>query len=293
MPSPLFALTPQLSLQSPLFVASGTLGFADTIEGLVDLSAVGALITPTVTRSPRQGNPMPRTVEATGGLIHALGLPNPGIEAFLERELPRLCQLPCPTIVSVCGETLEDWKELANALECRQGVCALELNLTPFALFERGFLRGEIPNEAETLKHIRQAVGTVRAQTALPLIAKLPALGAEIGLSAKTAIEAGADIVAVSQALPAVSVRLSSREFRLPFVVGGLSGPAIKPLALYQVWRVRQTVSAPIIGSGGIMSAEDMEEFWVAGANAVAVGIANLVQPSTLANLAKRSLLVP
>lgn len=281
-------LTPILTLRSPVLVASGTLGFADTLEGLVDLSDVGAFITPTITLSPRLGNPMPRTVEVTGGLVHATGLPNPGLEGFLKAEMSRLASLPCPVVVSLCGESLEDWKRLGAAFNGFPEVVGLELNLLPLALHSEGFLQGAVPSEAESLEHIQKALKAVRSVTSLPLIAKLPSVGAEIGLAAKVAEEAGADLIAVSQAFPAVAVRLSSREFRLPSVVGGLSGPAIKPLALYQVWRVRQAVSLPIIGSGGIMTVEDAEEFQVAGANAIAVGIANLILPSTLAVLASR-----
>ncbi len=288
MPTASFLLTPNHSLQSPVLAASGTLGFADTTEGLVDFAEVGAFVTPTLTVNPRLGNPMPRTVEVTGGLIHATGLPNLGVEAFVEQDLPRLRKLPCPIIVSICGETPEDWEQLGAMLERTEGVFALELNLTPLALHEEGFVQGAIPSESESLSRIRQALKAVRAQTRLPLIAKLPSVGIEIGLAAKTAVDTGADVIAVGQAFPAVAVRLSSRELRLPYVVGGLSGPAIKPLALYQVWRVRQSISAPIIGSGGIMSADDAEEFMIAGADAVAIGIASLVKPSTLANCAKR-----
>lgn len=273
-------LTPSLTLPSPFLSASGTLGFTDTIQGLVDLIGCGGYITPTITRHARNGNPMPRTVEATAGLIHATGYPNPGIDAFLENVYPNLTALPCPLIINIAGETPSEWQYLASRLQEMQALSALELNLNPFD-------PQAVPSEHESLIAIHDAVKAVRQATSLPLIAKLPAVGAEVGRAAKAAVEAGADSVSVGQAFPAVAVRFSSREFRLPQIVGGLSGPAIKPLALYQTWRVAQVVDVPIIGGGGIMSHEDEEEFFVAGAKAVAIGIASMIHPSTLERLTK------
>ncbi len=278
-------LTPTCALPSPILIASGGLGFGDTLAGAVALEGAGAFITPTLTLSPRQGNHMPRTVEASAGLIHANGLPNPGLEASLVTDIPRLLSLPCPLIVSIHGENTEAWRTLAERLSAIRGVIALELNLTPTALHSDGFLRGDTPNEAETLQYIAASLQTVRAATRLPLIAKLPNVGAEIGVASRAAVSAGADAIAVSQAFPAVAMRLSGRRFRLPGVAGGLSGPAIKPLALYQVWRVAQSVSVPIIGMGGVMNGEDALEFVMAGATAVGVGIANLIHPNTSAQV--------
>jgi dihydroorotate dehydrogenase (NAD+) catalytic subunit len=216
---------------------------------------------------------MPRTVEVSAGLIHATGYPNPGIEAFLNEVLPTLASLPSPLIVNIAGKTLEDWKYITARLQEAGAISAIELNLTPLD-------PQAAPSETESLSLIQAVVQAVRKSTSLPLIAKLPTVGAEVGYAARAAVEAGADIVAVGQALPAVAVRLSSHNFRLPNIVGGLSGPAIKPLALYQTWRVAQTVTVPIVGGGGIMTLEDAEEFFVAGAKAVSIGIASMIQPS-------------
>ncbi|HLJ54939.1 MAG TPA: hypothetical protein VKT77_07850 [Chthonomonadaceae bacterium] len=268
-------LAPHLTLSRPVIAAAGCFGFGETVSDLADASALGALVTPTITKSARPGNPMPRTAETAAGLLHSLGMPNPGLDAFLSEALPALRRLPCPAIVSLRGESEAEWSELARALY-GGGVKALELNLSVLSL----------DGEPAILKAIGAAVRSARRAGAGPLIAKLPAANVEIGAAARAAVDAGADAVAVSQAFPGVAVRLSSRRFRLPGISGELSGPCIKPLALYQVWRVAQTVKCPIIGSGGIMTAEDAVEFLIAGALAVGVGIASSIHPTAISNIA-------
>src|SRR5579871_1881322 len=278
-------LTPTLELASPLLAASGTFGYGDELADLTDGRALGALIAPTLTPQPRPGNAMPRTVEASASLLHATGLPNPGLQAFLTDRLPQMNALPCPIIVSILAETEGEWRQLAADLTAAGGVAALELNLTPLT-FLTGEHAGETPpSEAAQLERIAAAVGAVRAATMLPLIAKLPPIGVEVGRAAQVAVETGADVIAVSQAFPGVAVRLSRRRFTLPGVVGGLSGPCIKPLALYQVWRVAQEVKVPILGGGGIMNGEDALEFLMAGASAVTVGVANAIHPDVITRI--------
>lgn len=278
-------LTSSLVLRTPVVAASGTFGYGNDVLDLADNAELGALITPTLTLHPCSGNPMPRTVEAHSGLVHALGLPNPGLERFVREIAPILRDRPYPAIVSVWGAAVEEWERLAVALTATEGVGGLELNLMPAnLLFSERSAEPPVP-EAAQLEALASVVRAVRRSTSLPLIAKLPATGIEVGMAARAAVEAGADAVAVAQALPAVAVRLSGRAFRLPGVVGGLSGPAIKPLALYQVWRVAQCVEAPIIGSGGIMTADDALEFLMAGASAVAVGVASLIHPAACAHI--------
>jgi dihydroorotate dehydrogenase (NAD+) catalytic subunit len=283
-PSPKLAvrLGARLALPTPIIAASGTFGYGRELADLADPGRLGALVTPTVTHSPRPGNPMPRTAEATAGLLHATGLPNPGLERFCAEILPALSALGCPIIVSILGETPEEWALLASTLASMGIAAALELNLTPLPLLSYEHSGAPLPTEAELHAQIAAAVTAVRAASSLPLIAKLPAAGVEIGAAAQTAERAGADVIAVSQAFPAVAIRLSSRAPRFPGVVGGLSGPSIKPLALYQVWRVAQATELPVIGMGGIMTGEDALEFFVAGASAVAVGIANTIHPTTI-----------
>lgn len=280
-------LSPSLILPSPILAASGSFGYGEESADLADCRTLGALITPTLTHSPRTGNPMPRTVETAAGLLHSLGLPNPGLQAFLAHRMPALRALPCPVIVSILGESDSEWRQLAAELTQASGILALELNLTPLILLDAARTRQNLPTETALLQEISQTVSVVRSATELPLIAKLPPLGIDPARAAQAAADAGADVLAVGQSLPGIAVRLSVRRFRLPGVVGGLSGPCIKPLALYQVWRVRQSVTLPVIASGGIMNAEDALEFLVAGASAVAVGVANLIHPTAIAKITR------
>ncbi len=275
----LTSLTSSLVLRSPVLVASGTFGYGTEVLDLSASGDLGALITPTLTIEARSGNPMPRTVEAHSGLVHASGLPNPGLKHFAREVAPGLRDRTYPMIVSIWGESVGEWERLAEALTETGTVAGLELNLTPANLLFTENASEAPRSERVQLERLTAVVAAVRRKTNLAVIAKLPAFGMEVGRAAQAAVEAGADGVAVSQAFPAVAVRLSAHAFRLPGVVGGLSGPAIKPLALYQVWRVAQCVQVPIVGSGGIMTADDALEFLMAGASAVAVGVANLIHP--------------
>lgn len=268
------SLGTSLTLPTPVVAASGTFGYGDEVADLADIALLGGLITPTLTVLPRAGNPMPRTAETTAGLLHSLGMPNPGLSRFVSDRIPRLLALPCPVIVSIYGETTEEWQMLAEALDAA-GVGALEMNLSVLSL----------AGEAEILAGIERAVRAVRSVTLGPVIVKLPAANVEIGAAARAAESAGADAIAVSQGFPGVAVRMSSRRFRLPGVAGEVSGPCIKPMALYQVWRVSQVVQCPILASGGIMTGEDALEFLVAGASAVAVGIASSIHPTAIARI--------
>lgn len=278
-------LTPGMALPSPILAASGTFGFGEEVADLTDLSTPGALITPTLTLAPRAGNAMPRTSETAAGLLHATGYPNPGLHGFLTTVLPTLQKLPCACIVNIAGENEVEWKTLAETLAAEAGIVALELNLNPPCFWQEERTRETPPTEAELRRQIEAAVSAARGATALPIIAKLPAVGAEIGQAAQAAVEAGADGIAVSQAFPGVAARVGNRAFRFPGVVGGLSGPSIKPLALYQTWRVAQSVSVPILAGGGILTLEDALEFFLTGASAVTVGLTNLIHPNRIAHL--------
>jgi len=279
------SLTSSLVLSTPVLAASGTFGYGAEVLDLTDTAELGALITPTLTVDPCPGNPMPRTVEAHAGMLHALGLPNPGLESFIRETVPMLRDRSYPVIVSVWGDETDAWMHLAEALEETGVVAGLELNLMPANMLFTARSGAAPFAESAQLETLATTVSAVRCATRLPIIAKLPSMGLEIGMAARVAEEVGADCIAVSQAFPGVAVRLSAGAFRLPGVVGGLSGPAIKPLALYQVWRVAQCVTIPIIGSGGIMTADDALEFLMAGASAVAVGVASLIHPATCASI--------
>lgn len=264
----------KLALPGPVLAASGGFGYGDEIRDLADTASLGGLITPTITVLPRAGNPMPRTAEVSAGLLHSLGWPNPGLTCFLSDRLPALASLPYPVLVSIHGESDDEWRILADLLGAA-GVVALELNLSAIST----------DGEAVILRNIGRAVGTVRAASRLPLLAKLPAANVEIGAAARAALDAGADVLSVSQGFPGVAVRMSNRSFRLPGITGEVSGPCIKPLALYQVTRIAQAVKCPILASGGIMTGEDGLEFLVAGASAVAVGIASSIHPAAIARI--------
>lgn len=278
-------LTPQLTLKHPLLAAAGTFGWGDELADLADPAHLAALITPTLTLKPRDGNPMPRHAEAAAGLLHATGLPNPGLEEFLIDRAPRLRALPCPIVVNILGEDEAEWAALAKPLGEAGGIAALELNLTPAPLLASDYADQSLPSETELHARIDGAIRAVRGATSLPLFAKLPATGVEIGAAARTAEAAGADVISVSQAFPGLAVRLSQQSLRFAGGVGGLSGPCIKPLALYQVWRAAQCVSIPILGMGGVMTAEDVLEFFIAGASAVAAGVVNTIHPNVVSKL--------
>lgn len=280
-----------LMLSTPIIASAGTLGNGNELADLVDYSTLGALTTPTITVTPRTGSPMPRTADVTAGLLHATGLPNPGLETFLEQNLPVLRMLPCPVIVSILGTSSEEWGLLARTLTEAGGPAAIELNLMPLALLDAEKSLSPDAYAASLYggalrEYIVEAIQAARAATDLPLIAKLPSVGIDIGEAAQLAVAAGADCINVTQAFPGIAVRLSGRSCRFPGVVAGLSGPAVKPLALYQTWRATQVVTVPVIGGGGIMSGEDALEFFVAGAAAVGVGIANMISPSSISRIA-------
>jgi dihydroorotate dehydrogenase (NAD+) catalytic subunit len=183
-----------------------------------------------------------------------------------------LRKLQCPVIVSILGESVEEWRDLAASIGSNAGISGLELNLSEILL----------TGEASILRRIGKTVSAARVATTKPLIVKLPPANVEIGAGARAAAAEGADVIAVSQGFPGVAVRLSARKFRLPGVSGELSGPCIKPLALYQVWRVAESVDLPILASGGIMTGEDALEFLLAGDSAVAVGIASSIHPTAI-----------
>ncbi len=271
-----------IEIASPFLAASGTFGWGDSFPEIAPKP--GAIITPTLTLEPRNGNPMPRTVETTAGLLHATGLPNPGLERFLNETLPALNNVGCPLFVSIYGETPAVWQMLAQGLNAAAGIAALELNLLPAQmLFSETARTG---HDTQTLQqNALDTISLVRTIWSGTLIAKLPPFGLGIGAFARQAELRGADVLALNQGFPGYAVKGSSGAARLANDVGILSGPCIKPLALYQVYEVAQSVSCPIIGGGGVMNLEDAREFLAAGATAVSLGIATLVHPSAIAKL--------
>ena len=271
-----------VEVASPFLAASGTFGWGSEFAEM--MPKPGAIIMPTLTLEPRNGNPMPRTVEATAGLLHATGLPNPGLAQFLNNTLPALRNVGCPLVVSIYGETPVAWQRLAQGLNTAAGIAALELNLLPSEMILGD--SAQTRYDTSTLQqNALDTIALVREIWSGTLIAKLPPFGLGVGAFARQAELCGADVLALNQGFPGYAVKGSSGAARLANGAGILSGPCIKPLALYQVYEAAQSVSCPIIGGGGIMTLEDAREFFAVGAAAVSVGIATLVHPSAIAKL--------
>lgn len=262
-----------LRLRNPVLTASGTFGFGSEWADFFDLSRLGAITVKAVTLTPRAGNPMPRTVETAAGMLNAIGLQNPGLEGFLAEKLPYLRRFDCPVIVNIAADRVEDFNALAERLDNVAGVAALELNISCPNQACGGLEFGVDP--ALTA----QVVASVRARTRLPLIVKLSPNVTDITTIARAAADAGADILSLVNTFVGTAIDSRERRFRLANRTGGLSGPCIKPLALYMVWRAAQAVRLPIIGMGGIADATDAVEFLLAGASAVATGTIHFINP--------------
>lgn len=254
-----------LELKTPLVGASGLFGYGSEYAGLVDYSAFGAIVAKTVTLKARDGNPPPRIVDTAGGVMNSIGLENIGLEAFLASKLPGV-GLPCRLVVSIGGETVDEYGRLAGVLTAKSGVDAIEINISCPNVERGGAAFGQ---DAESA---RQVIRAVRAETGLPLMAKLPPVMPGICEVARAACEAGADALVVANTFPAVKIDLNTERPRLGGVSGGLSGPAVRPLSLFLVWTVAGSVSLPVVASGGIESGEDAVEYILAGATAFEIG---------------------
>lgn len=265
----------QLRLRNPVLVAAGTFGYGLEYRDWVDLTQIGAVVTKSLTLAPRMGNPPPRVVETPAGMLNSIGLQNDGVDAFLVETLPRLREVGATVIVSVAGETIEEYVQVATKLSRAESIAALELNLSCPNQARGGMEFGVQPELTA------QVVAAVRQATELPLIAKLSPNAGDMVPSAQAAVDAGADILCLINTVLGVAVDAHQQQFRLASKVGGLSGPAIKPIAQYHLWRVRHALpDTPLIGVGGISSVEDAVEFLLLGAHAIQVGTANYVQPT-------------
>ncbi len=262
-----------LSLKNPVMVASGTFGYGEEYADFIDLNGLGAVVVKGISLKPRPGNPPPRLVETPAGLINAIGLENVGLDCFLKTKLPYLRSQQVPVIVNIFGNTLEEYAELASCLNGVDGIAALEINISCPNVKQGGMLFGTHPEAAAGV------VGAVRRRTALPLITKLTPNVTNIREIAKAVEDAGSDILSCINTVAAMAVDIFSRRPKLANIIGGLSGPAIKPIALRCTYEVLQAVTCPVIGVGGIMKATDALEFLLLGARAVQVGTANFVNP--------------
>ncbi|MEE8400287.1 MAG: dihydroorotate dehydrogenase [Desulfobacterales bacterium] len=263
----------RLPLNNPVMTASGTFGYAREFEQLVDVDRLGAIIVKGLSLEPTKGNSPPRIVETSSGMLNAIGLENFGIEAFIEKKLPYLRKLTPPTIVNIYGKTIEDYSELAARVDDVEGISGVEVNISCPNVKEGGVAFGVDSDAAY------RVVAAVRNRTTLPLMVKLSPNVTDITQIAVSVEDAGADAVSLINTVTGMAIDIDTRRSRLANITGGLSGPAIKPIALRMVWQVAGTVHIPVIGIGGIMKAEDALEFLVAGATAVQIGTANFVNP--------------
>ncbi|WP_159347126.1 dihydroorotate dehydrogenase [Roseomonas harenae] len=262
-----------LTLANPVMPASGT--FAEGLARAADLNRLGALVTKTITRELRAGNPLPRVAETVGGMLNAIGIPSKGVPYFLEHTLPLMGAFAPPLVVSISAPTAEGFASLAAEVSV-PGVAAIEANISCPNIEEDGRAFAMRPGSTEAV--IRQ----IRAATALPLWAKLTPNTGEVPEVARAAEAAGADALVVANTILAMSVDLASFRPRLGNVMGGLSGPAIKPIVLRQVYQCARAVHIPVIGCGGISTAEDAAEYMIAGATAVQVGTATFLHPGAM-----------
>lgn len=263
----------RLTLPNPILVASGTFGYAREMSAFVDFRELGGLVPKTITPLPRPGNPPPRTVETAAGLLNSIGLDNDGLEAFISKHLGPLSQLGAPLIANIAGKNTAEFVMMARRLAEFPGVAALELNIS-CPNVSGGVDYGTDPRLAA------EVVSAVRAACPLPVIAKLTPNVTDVVTIARAAIEAGADGLSLINTLQGMAINWRKREPVLGNGIGGLSGPAIKPVALRIVWQVAQALRCPIIGIGGIQTIDDVLEFLVAGATAVQVGTANFYNPT-------------
>ena len=262
----------RLRLPNPILVASGTFGYGRELTGFVDCSRLGGIVPKTITPRPRAGNPPWRTVETASGLLNSIGLDNDGVDAFLVRQLPWLLACGAPVIVSIAGATADDFVALAARLDAVPGIAALELNIS-CPNVSHGVDLGTDPAAC------RGVVAGVRRATGLPVLAKLTPNVTDITAIAAAARDGGADAVTLINTCQGMAVDWRRRRPLLGNVVGGLSGPAIKPIALRCVHQVHRAVGIPIVGVGGIVTIDDCMEFFVAGAAAVQVGTATFAEP--------------
>ena len=261
-----------IELKNPVMTASGTFGSGMEYSEFVDLNCLGAVVTKGVANVPWPGNPTPRVAEVYGGMLNAIGLQNPGIDVFLERDLPFLQQYDTKVIVNVCGKTVEDYLEVVERL-ADAPVDMLEINVSCPNVKEGAIAFGQ---KADCLYDITSAIKKKAAQ---PVIMKLSPNVTDITEMARAAEAAGADAISLINTLTGMKIDIHRRSFLLANKTGGMSGPAVKPVAVRMVWQCAQAVKIPIIGMGGIMNAEDALEFIMAGATAVAVGCANFINP--------------
>lgn len=262
-----------LKLQNPVMTASGTFGYGEEFASYINLHRLGAVVVKGISLQPRPGNPPPRIVETACGMLNAIGLENVGAERFLADKLPYLRKANATVIVNVLGDSIDDYRALAERLSNTEGIGALEINISCPNVKKGGVAFGTDPAMAQKVTE------AVRNATTLPVIVKLSPNVTDITAIAKAVEAGGADAVSLINTLLGMAINSKTRRPKLANIVGGLSGPAIKPVALRMVWQVANAVKIPVVGIGGITNAEDAIEFLIAGATAIEVGTANFINP--------------
>ncbi|MBJ6750011.1 dihydroorotate dehydrogenase [Geomonas anaerohicana] len=270
-----------IQMRNPVMTASGTFGYGAEFADYLDLESIGAMVTKGLSLKPKAGNPTPRIVETPGGMLNAIGLQNVGIDAFIEQKLPYLKNVNTPVIANLYGNTLEEYGEVASRLDGLAGVAGIEVNISCPNVKQGGIVFGTDPGAA------KEVVSLVKRNTSKPLIVKLSPNVTDVVLMAKACADAGADALSLINTLTGMAIDLDRRRPVLANVTGGLSGPAIKPVALRMVWQVAKAVKLPLIGIGGIMNGRDALEFMLAGATAVQVGTASFLDPSAAQRIAQ------
>lgn len=265
-----------LKLRNPVMPASGTFGYGEEYEPFLDLEKIGAIVTKGLSLKPKAGNPTPRIAETISGMLNAIGLQNVGVDVFIKHKVPFLKKINTPTIVNFFGNTLEEYGEVASRLNDIDEIAAAELNISCPNVKKGGIVFGTDPVAAS------EVVTLVRKNLKKPLIVKLTPNVTDITVVARAVEEAGADAISCINTLTGMSIDIHTRKPRLANTTGGLSGPAIRPVAVRMVHQVVQSVKIPVIGVGGIVCAMDALEFLIAGARAVQVGTANFVDPAAM-----------
>jgi dihydroorotate dehydrogenase (NAD+) catalytic subunit len=262
-----------LRLKNPVIAASGCFGYGVEYAPVIDLSTLGGVAVKGLFLAEREGHPPPRIVETPAGMLNAIGLQGIGVHRFVAEKLPELRKLGATVIVNICGSTLDEYCEIARVLEDAEGVGAVELNISCPNIKEGGIQFGC------SLTGTHDVVSAVRRATRLPLIPKLTPNVTDVASFARASADAGADAISLVNTFLAMAIDVETRQPKLTNVLGGLSGPAIRPIAVRMVWECRQAVKLPILGMGGIATAADALEFIIAGATAVQVGTQNFVDP--------------
>jgi len=270
-----------IKMKNPVMAASGTFGSGKDYEDFMNLGDIGAIIAKSITLKPREGNPPPRICETPSGMLNTIGLQNAGIDVFLNEDLPYLIKFNVPVIVNIAGESVDEYSQLAKRLSGIPGIAGIEVNISCPNVKQGGMQFGVDP------KLTSDVISAVKKATKLPIIAKLSPNVTDIKLIAKAAESAGADAISAINTMLGMAIDINSRKPKLSMSVGGLSGPAIRPIAVRMVNEIYRTVKIPVIGIGGIMNADDAIEFILAGASAIQVGTGNFVNPRAAVEIAE------